>query len=262
MIWRAEGNGRVFLSMGVRRRVLLAGRTSGPVDLSQQGCARSSARSPADRRARPVDGPLAAGVTVIAVAGLILGFAVGTREPGIGTIALYTALCVPLALAAALTAGRRSAWRGGDWLHRAALAAVTLAGAVLCFHGLDFALPYVPHPDEPVVVDLAQRMLKSGDLNPHRFVYPSLYVYLQALVYALHLGWGYTQGLYGGVGELPESTARITTVPGFYHWGRALTALLATGSILLVYGSGRRLYGRRTGLLAALLLAFAAPVVA
>ncbi|HEX5502198.1 MAG TPA: phospholipid carrier-dependent glycosyltransferase [Thermomicrobiales bacterium] len=207
-------------------------------------------------------GALDAGVLVVAVGGLALALATGTRALGPGVLALYALTCTPAALAAALWLPRLAARSRRDWLRPAALAAVALAGAALRFHGLGFALPYVPHPDEPAVVNIAQRMLVTGDLDPHRFTYPSLYIELQAAVYALHLGWGFTQGLYRSVGDLPATTDRITTAPGIFLWGRALTATLATGAILLTYGAGRRLYGPRVGLIAALLLAFAPATIA
>ncbi|HET8626873.1 MAG TPA: phospholipid carrier-dependent glycosyltransferase [Thermomicrobiales bacterium] len=216
----------------------------------------------AGRAAGRDGGALDAGVLVVALGGLALALATGTRALGPGVLALYALACTPVALAAALWLPRLAARSRRDWLRPATLAAVVVAGAALRFHGLGFALPYVPHPDEPAVVNIAQRMLATGDLDPHRFTYPSLYIYLQAAVYALHLGWGFTQELYHSVGDLPASTDRITTAPGIFLWGRALTATLATGAILLTYGAGRRLYGRRVGLVAALLLAFAPATIA
>ena len=36
--------------------------------------------------------------------------------------------------------------------------------------------------DEPEVMERAVRMMKTGDFNPHFFDYPSLYMYVQAVV--------------------------------------------------------------------------------
>src|SRR5439155_12253903 len=213
---------------------------------------------PSGSAAAPVglSGSFEVGVAVVAVAGVALGLGAGTRILGAGALALYALLCAALALLATVARPRRLSPRGRARLRGWALAVVLLAGAALRFRGITFALPYVPHPDEPAVVNVAQRMLINGDLDPHRFIYPSFYIYLQVITYALHLAWGFTQGTYRSVQDLPNSTDIVTTAPGIYLWGRSLTALLGTGAIALVYGIGQRLYGPRAGLVAALLLAF------
>ncbi|MGN6697419.1 MAG: ArnT family glycosyltransferase [Thermomicrobiales bacterium] len=203
--------------------------------------------------------PVEAALTACALAALALAIGVGVRQPGALVLALCAVAGVALAVATLMLA-RALTWPA-HWWRRIVLVAIVGSGAVLRFRGLAFGLPYVPHPDEPAVVNVAQRMLRTGDLDPHHFVYPSLYIYLQAAVYALHLGWGFTQGLYTSVNDLPQTTDIITTAPGIYLWGRTLTVLLGIGIILLTYGAGKRLYGPRTGLIAALLVAFAPPLV-
>jgi 4-amino-4-deoxy-L-arabinose transferase-like glycosyltransferase len=42
------------------------------------------------------------------------------------------------------------------------------------------SLPYVGHPDEPALTAPSLKILKTGDFNPHTFVYPSLPFYLTA----------------------------------------------------------------------------------
>lgn len=205
---------------------------------------------------------LAVGVTVVALATAGYGFANGIREPGFWPQAAVATTIILLAgAAAALLPPRLPArWRPALW--PVALGAVTLVGVALRWYGLDFGLPYVPHPDEPAVVNIAQRMLVTGDLDPHRFVYPSFFINLQALTYVGQLLWGFARGEYGAVRDLPASTDVITTAPGIFLWGRTLTVLLASGAIVAIYGAGKLLYGRRTGLLAALLLAFAPATIA
>lgn len=204
---------------------------------------------------------LEAGVIVVALAGMLFALGPGRYRLGPWSLALYATLGILPVLAAALLAPRVLRTDHRIWLHRGALLAVLLAGAVLRFRGLGWSLPFVPHPDEPAVVNIAQRILVTGDLNPRRFIYPSLYIYLQAAVYVPHLLWGFAQGTYARVGDLPATTDIITTAPGIYRWGRALTAALATGTIALTYGAGRRLYGPGVGLVAALLLVFIPPAI-
>src|SRR4029079_11012938 len=123
------------------------------------------------RPAAPVEAALAA----LALAALALAIGVGVQQPGALVLSLLAVVGVALA-GGALALARVLAWPA-RWWRRIALAAFVVAGAVMRFRGLAFGLPYVPHPDEPAVVNIAQRMLRTGDLDPHHFVYPSLYIY-------------------------------------------------------------------------------------
>ena len=59
--------------------------------------------------------------------------------------------------------------------------------AVVRFYGLRFGMPHVwARPDELVVSDVAHGFL-SGDLNPHFWAYPTLFIYvLAALDYGFY----------------------------------------------------------------------------
>lgn len=128
-----------------------------------------------------------------------------------------------------------------------AICAITLAAALLRLVGVGDGLPYINNPDEPAVADRALHILQTGDFNPHYFVYPNLYTYMQAAVFVprfLSL----------------VSSAKIERldqiVPtDFYLWGRLLTAALGTLTVPLVYMAGRRLYGTAVGLIAAAFIA-------
>ena len=121
--------------------------------------------------------------------------------------------------------------------------------------GLGWGLPYVEHADEPAVVEVAMRMVQQGDWNPGMFLYPSLYFYQLALVIQLHLAWGINQGLYTALADVPSKTYQFTTAPTFYIWARALTALLGSLTMPLLFQVGRRMFGWPVGLLAAIGLA-------
>lgn len=204
----------------------------------------------------------AVGVIAVALVSLAYGFANGIGEPGFWPQAALAGTSLLVAGVVATAVPRRIPARFQRALWPLALITVALTGFVLRWYGVDFGLPYVPHPDEPAVVNAAQRMLVTGDLNPHLFVYPSFFIYLQEFTYAGQLLWGFARGDYQSVADLPASTNFITTAPGIYLWGRALTVLLATGAILATFGAGKLLFGRRVGLLAAVLLAFAPATVA
>ncbi len=129
---------------------------------------------------------------------------------------------------------------------------IALFGAALVLRtwALGWGLPYVEHPDEPAVLETAIRMVKEGEPNPGRFIYPSFHYYMLALVIRLHAVWGIAQGLYQSLSDLPEKTYLYTVAPELYYWSRALTALLGALTVPLVYMLGRQMYDQRVGLVA------------
>lgn len=125
---------------------------------------------------------------------------------------------------------------------------IVCVGLMLRVLGLKFGFPYLLHPDEPTAVKKALSFFK-GDLNPHSFKMPSLYLYL--LYFS---SWIYCRG-----GELLKDISlpcylwADKTV--FYLIGRLWSALLGAATVLLVFAVGKRLYSQRAALGAALLLA-------
>jgi hypothetical protein len=142
------------------------------------------------------------------------------------------------------------AGRGGRWI----LPAI-LAGALgLRLFGLKYGLPYVYNPDEVAIMSRALALAK-GDMNPHNFLYPSLYFY------AL-LGWEGVSALFAvATRALPSFGAfqreffvdptRVVVA------GRLFTALLGTATVAATARLAWRLAGARAGLIAGLLLAVA-----
>jgi 4-amino-4-deoxy-L-arabinose transferase-like glycosyltransferase len=120
--------------------------------------------------------------------------------------------------------------------------AVVLIAAVLRFYALTWGLPnaihaYSYHPDEFLPVGSAFNILSQGDLNPHFYNYPSLYIYICALAqgFASVMGFANDFGIY--------VACRIVT---------AVMGVLAVAVCL--YGCGK-LYGRKAGIAAGLFLA-------
>ena len=120
------------------------------------------------------------------------------------------------------------------------------AAALLRFWALSQGIPSNPGVDEPEVMHRAVRMMKTGDLNPHFFDYPTLYMYMQAAVAIVRF-------LFGAMAGQWSSLAQVAT-EDFYLWARGLTAILGTATVWLVYRAGLR-WGARTALLAAVMLA-------
>ncbi len=140
---------------------------------------------------------------------------------------------------------------------------VVLAAVALAFRlwGIRFDLPNSYHPDEYVYVDIALKVLKTGDYNPHFFQYPSLFFYILAAAYVPYFLWSASRGLVSTVDglalpvELIPRDVVIATMPTAFLVGRVVSVLFATGTVVLIYLIGRRLYSRGVGMLAGLLLA-------
>ena len=127
--------------------------------------------------------------------------------------------------------------------------------------GIWFGLPYAHHWDEPNVIHNVFRMMKTADFHPHRFFHASGYIYLQLPVAFLHYVYLANQGILTSLEEIKTAwdTGWYWTIshPSFYVWARALTVILGTGTIFLLYKIGSKIYGKKVGLLGALFLAFA-----
>jgi 4-amino-4-deoxy-L-arabinose transferase-like glycosyltransferase len=130
---------------------------------------------------------------------------------------------------------------------RASLALVLGAAAVLRFWALGHGLPYSPSVDEPEIAERALNMMRGGSLSPHPFYdYPTLYMYVQLAAFIVRFLIGALNGAWNSVNTIDATS--------FYTWGRGVTALFGTATVLLVFQAGMR-WGARHALLAAGLLA-------
>lgn len=137
------------------------------------------------------------------------------------------------------------------------MAALFIFAFTLRVQGISGSLPYVGHPDEPKIIDSAIHIVKTGDLNPHLYIWPSLYVYLQALLLKLHVLYGTWRGYYAGPQSLPDVTHIFTQDTGVYLWARLLAAFIGAVTIPVLYTVGKAMFNgsRRVGVAAALMLA-------
>jgi 4-amino-4-deoxy-L-arabinose transferase-like glycosyltransferase len=129
---------------------------------------------------------------------------------------------------------------------RLGLPLALLVAAMLRFWALPQGVPFNLGVDEPEVMERAVRMMKTGDFNPHFFDYPTFYMYVQVVVAVFRFLFGAMRGLWGGLAQAPTEQ--------FYVWGRAVTAIVGTATVWVVYRAGMR-WGGRTALLAAVLVA-------
>ena len=117
------------------------------------------------------------------------------------------------------------------------VAAILIVAAVARLWGIHFGLPHLnARPDEGTIASIAGGMY-HGDLNPHFFNYPALFMTSVAAVLSL----------------VPDPFG--TTTP--YMIARYLSAGAGIASVLVLFRIGQRLFGQAAGLASAALLAVA-----
>jgi hypothetical protein len=148
-----------------------------------------------------------------------------------------------------------------SWLRRHVVLLVVLVGALVArVWDVAAQLPAMHHPDEYGNTRLIESIVATGDLNPHFFNYPSLFIYLQAAVSpdGPLLGWLIP-------GDVAEAPVRITMGVGYapstltllLH--RGLSVAFGVGVVLVVWLIARRAFGGTIGPAVAAVLAAVSP---
>ena len=127
------------------------------------------------------------------------------------------------------------------------LALVLGVGAAARLWHVSAGVPHAVGIDEPQVVDRALRILRTGDWNPHLFDYPTLVIYLQAMVGILRFLWGAVRGEWASLDSY--------SILAVYTTGRVVAALIGVATVWLTYRLGAELSSRSVALLAAAQLA-------
>ena len=132
------------------------------------------------------------------------------------------------------------------------LAAILAVAALVRLWGINFGLPHPNcRPDEGAIAAIASGMY-HGDLNPHVFNYPALFMLsVAAVLLVLHAIGALAQ--YLPTGWSLDVAATTTT----YRVARFLSAAAGIASVLILFRIGQRLFGRTAALAAAALLALA-----
>jgi hypothetical protein len=129
-----------------------------------------------------------------------------------------------------------------------ALGGIVAVALGLRLWGVKYGLPFAYQIDEErIYVRKAARMLDAGTLNPHYMHNPPLLTYLLEGIYAAGYGGSRAHRL---IGEVPDRG-------NLFLIARVLVALIGTAGVWLIFVAGKRLFDRRVGLVAALLLAVA-----
>ncbi len=137
---------------------------------------------------------------------------------------------------------------------RAWLISIGLLALALRLVGIGYGLPAIYNMDEVAIMNRALAFA-TGDLNPHNFLYPTLYFYVlfawEGLVFLLGWAFGVFDSLTAFQREFFVDPSRL------YLVGRGLTVLCGVLTVTALYRLGSRVFGRTAGVLSALFLATA-----
>ena len=132
---------------------------------------------------------------------------------------------------------------------------ILLLALALRVWGLGWGLPsathyFSYHPDESIVLGAAMRLnIFQGRMLPHFYNYGSLQLYLVYFANTLAFLFGNNTLI------ITDFAAQHAPWAHQYLVGRGLTVAMGTGTVWVTCALGQRLWGRRVGLLAALILA-------
>lgn len=113
--------------------------------------------------------------------------------------------------------------------------------------GLGTGVPFAVGIDEPQVVNRALAILHTGDWNTHLFDYPTLVIYLQAVVAIVRFLWGAVRGEWASLDAF--------SIASVYTTGRLVAASIGITTVWLTYRFTKSLAGASVALLAAALVA-------
>ncbi len=131
---------------------------------------------------------------------------------------------------------------------------VMALAAWLRLRGITFGLPAVYNPDEVAIMSRALAFA-SGDLNPHNFLYPTLYFYLLFGWIGMYFAAAWTVGAIPSLAAFQQSF--FLNPSNIYVAGRVLSVLFGMASIYGVWRLGTRIWSATAGLAAAFFLAVA-----
>ncbi|WP_162225056.1 glycosyltransferase family 39 protein [Erythrobacter sp. SG61-1L] len=134
------------------------------------------------------------------------------------------------------------------------VAAVLALATWLRLDGVGFGLPALNDPDEPLFMMLAYSMLDRGSFDPQWFGHPgTITLYSLALVMVGVAGFGLMSGRFASIADFG---AAVHLDPGIVFLpARLFIVANGVACVWLVYLIGKRLWGERAGLAAALVLA-------
>ncbi|HOC20086.1 MAG TPA: glycosyltransferase family 39 protein [Anaerolineae bacterium] len=145
---------------------------------------------------------------------------------------------------------------------------IIIIALILRIWGIAYDLPYIYHPDEPVPLGIAYRMLATGDLNPHFFDWSSLIIYINLFiqfVYSFFERIFIPDSSFKPANPLVELAMGVTYSPKpiIVLLGRLVTVAVGICTIVIVISAGKHIFNDlRVGMLAGLMMAIAPTNVA
>jgi hypothetical protein len=135
-----------------------------------------------------------------------------------------------------------------NWAARFLLGVILVSAFAIRYRGISYGLPAITRQDEILIMNVAIRMVRNSDANPHFFIYPSLFLYMQAGLLQAELAYGRFSGSFHSLQDADMSSIFLA--------GRFLTLFLSLATLLTVYFIGKLLFHRGAGIAAVLILAF------
>jgi len=127
--------------------------------------------------------------------------------------------------------------------------------AIARYWGIWFGLPSMAcRPDEGHIVSRAI-IFFQGDLNPHWFLYPSLFMYIIFGFYIILFLLGIITKKYASISDLINWYDSDPTV--FLLIDRCVSAFLGIATVFIVYKIALRLFNKKTALISSLFLGLA-----
>lgn len=131
---------------------------------------------------------------------------------------------------------------------------IVVLALVVRLAGIEHGFPFIFHPDEPTIVRSALGI--RFDLNPKHFDWPHLYIYLN---YFLYMTFAKFRNFVPSLG-LNSFFIKIFPLMWddklvFYYLTRCFSAILGALTVIPIYLSGKKLFGKNVGVFSALIFA-------
>lgn len=133
------------------------------------------------------------------------------------------------------------------------LLVIILVALGLRLWGINHGLPYSYYPDEKHFVNRSVAF-GNGDLNPHWFHKPALFMYILFFEYGMFYVIGKLIGVFHSLNDFIR--LYFTNPAAFYLIGRITTTLFGVATVFFTYLASAKMYGKKIGLIASLFLTF------
>lgn len=141
----------------------------------------------------------------------------------------------------------------GDERDKYILTVFILIGLIIRLWGIRGDLPFNYYGDESYLIYHSLKF-GTGDLNPHWFVWPTLFQYLLFFFFGIFYFLGFILGRFKNATDFLYLYFKDPSI--FFLIGRITTAILGTASIYLVYLLAKKSYNKNTGLISAGIFTF------